>query len=165
MCQAQTAAAAALSSIVMRRATSSAARLPRRPRGHRVRVTPEKVALARSLRLNPTVAYELLWQRLRRSKLGVRFRRRSILLGWVPDFWCASARVAVEIDYPSDSDRFVEHRRRDTVLARNAITILRFPAERVHSIPDQVAREIELVVSGVLNDSPRSKSLERTRGR
>jgi very-short-patch-repair endonuclease len=128
----------------------------------RSRASAEKKAFAKSLRRNPTATFENLWQQLRRSKLGVRFRRRSILLGWMPDFWCPAARVAIEIDYPSDDARVEDHRRRDRVLTRNAITVLRFPAERVQLNPEQVAREIELVVSGILSDARNASSLKHT---
>lgn len=131
----------------MRHISDTLGNLPRRPRGHRSRVSLEKKKFAKDLRSNPTRAYELLWQRLRRSKLGVRFRRRAILLGWVPDFWCPAARVAVEIDYASDQERQTDHRRRDAILARNAIHVIRVSAERVYTEPGQVVREIELLIS------------------
>lgn len=147
---------------VMRHVSDTLTSLPRKPRGHRSRVSPEKKRFAKDLRNNPTRAYDILWQRLRRSQLGVRFRRRAILLGWVPDFWCPAARVVVEIDYASDKSRELDHRRRDAILARNAMHVIRVPAERVYTEPDQVVREIELVISGV-PFVPHNRSLERSR--
>lgn len=146
----------------MRRVTNPMSSLPRRTRGLHSRASAEKKAFAQFLRRNPTATFENLWQQLRRSKLGVRFRRRSILLGWMPDFWCPAARVAIEIDYPSDDARVEDHRRRDRVLARNANTVLRLPAEHVRLNPEQVAREIELVVSAILSDARHASSLKHT---
>ncbi len=121
---------------------------PRRERGHRSRMSPEKKAFARDLRGNPTVTYRLLWEQLRRKRLGVRFLRRAPLFGWIPDFWCPSRRIAVEIDYQSDSRRWMEHRSRDRALAERGILVLRFSAERVYADVEQVVREIELVCQG-----------------
>ena len=145
---------------VMRRAFSSSPSLPRRPRGLRNGSAPEKAEFARNLRNNPTSAYDLLWQQLRKEQLGVKFRRRSLLLGWIPDFWCPAARVAVEIDYPSDEVRVDEHRRRDAILLRHAITVLRIPVDRIYQDAQQVAREVGLVVSGT--HSPHNKPLQRS---
>lgn len=72
------------------------------------------------------------------------------MLGWIPDFWCPAARIAIEIEYPADGDRFSKHRHRDAVLARHAITVVRVPVERIYSDVSQVAREIELFVRGML---------------
>jgi very-short-patch-repair endonuclease len=33
-----------------------------------------------------------------RQILGFKFRRRSLVYGYIPDFWCPQAKVAVEID-------------------------------------------------------------------
>ena len=75
----------------------------------------------------------------------MKFRRRAPLFGWIPDFWCPSQRIVVEIDYPSDVQRQSEHRNRDRALIKRGIVVLRFSAERVYADVDQVAREIELV--------------------
>jgi|tagenome__1003787_1003787.scaffolds.fasta_scaffold18179530_1 very-short-patch-repair endonuclease len=119
--------------------------MPGRVRGHRSRISAEKKAFARQLRRTPTRAYQLLWSGLRKKKLGVRFLRRRPIFGWIPDFWCPSKRIVVEIDYLSDDQRRTDHRRRDRVLAERGIVVLRFSAERVYADADQVAREIALV--------------------
>lgn len=117
--------------------------LPRRTTGQRALVSAEKKSFAKKLRSNPTAASDQLWQRLRRKSLGAKFRRRAVLYGWIPDFWCPSARIAIEIDYPSDQLRSVEHKRRDGVLMRHSITVKRIAADRVYLELDQVVREIE----------------------
>jgi very-short-patch-repair endonuclease len=67
-----------------------------------------------------------------------------VLYGWIPDFWCPAMRVAVEIDYLSDHSRVEEHKRRDAMLARRAITVIRIPADRVYHELAQVTREIKV---------------------
>lgn len=119
---------------------------PKRTRSLRSRANTAKKEFARKLRNSPTRAYDLLWRRLRSKKLGVRFRRRAIVYGWIPDFWCPAARLVIEIDYPTDSLRDAEHRERDKVLAQMDVEVLRVASERVYSDADQVAREIEAIV-------------------
>ena len=126
-------------------------------------MSQNKKDFARQLRGNPCQVYDALWQQLRKNQLGVRFRRRSILLGWIPDFWCPAARVAIEIEYDSDRERTAEHRRRDAILFRNAILVIRIPAQRVSESPEQVAREVGLVVEDSIRRQPYNNSLQRDR--
>ena len=54
---------------------------------------------ARKLRKNPPVSEKVLWQLLRGKQIGgFKFGRRRIVLGWIPDFWCLAAKLAIEID-------------------------------------------------------------------
>jgi very-short-patch-repair endonuclease len=65
----------------------------------------ETVPLARRLRLAPTDAEMRLWSRLRRRQLGgFRFRRQHPLGPYVVDFFCATARLVVEVDGGQHSD-------------------------------------------------------------
>jgi very-short-patch-repair endonuclease len=55
--------------------------------------------LARSLRHTPTEAETRLWARLRRKQLaGIRFRRQHPLGRYVVDFFCAEAKLVIEVD-------------------------------------------------------------------
>jgi len=55
--------------------------------------------LARSLRRSQTDAEILLWRYLRASRLsGFKFRRQHPLPPYVVDFYCDSARLAIELD-------------------------------------------------------------------
>jgi len=55
--------------------------------------------LARKLRRTPTDAEIRLWSRLRRKQLeGFRFRRQHPLGPYVVDFFCAAAKLIVEVD-------------------------------------------------------------------
>ena len=60
---------------------------------------PELLKLARSLRSNATSAERLMWRLLRNRQLGgFKFRRQHPLGPYVLDFYCAEARLAIEID-------------------------------------------------------------------
>jgi very-short-patch-repair endonuclease len=111
-------------------------------------VSESKKAFAIELRRNPSRAAELLWSVLRGKRLGQKFRRRAVLYGWIPDFWCPACRVAIEIDYPSDQQRAEEHKRRDAVLAARAITVIRIPTRRIYDELRQVERELKAFLEG-----------------
>ncbi|HXL99691.1 MAG TPA: DUF559 domain-containing protein [Rhizomicrobium sp.] len=58
-----------------------------------------KHGLARDLRANATEAERKLWRALRDKKMGaLRFRRQQPIGPYVADFFCASAKLIVELD-------------------------------------------------------------------
>ncbi|MDV3455564.1 DUF559 domain-containing protein [Sphingomonas sp. HF-S4] len=68
---------------------------------------------ARKLRREMTLPEVLLWQRLRGAKVGVKFRRQHPIGPCVADFYCASARLVVEIDGEIHADRVDDDQARD----------------------------------------------------
>lgn len=110
--------------------------------GHRRKVSPEKRAFAQELRNRPSHAQERLWQELRGSKLGGRFRRRAVLYGWIPDFWCPATKLVIEIDHASDAERVEEHDHRDKTLWGYGIQVMRIGAQRVFDDLPAVLQEI-----------------------
>jgi type I restriction-modification system DNA methylase subunit len=63
-------------------------------------ISSQLLANARELRKNQTEAEELLWQVLRNRQLNnLKFRRQHPLkVGFVLDFYCAEAKLGIEID-------------------------------------------------------------------
>ncbi|WP_242119055.1 endonuclease domain-containing protein [Sphingomonas lacusdianchii] len=86
----------------------------------------------------------LLWQRLRLEPHGVKFRRQHPMLGYVVDFYCARAKLAVEIDGEAHDrgDRPARDSERDVVLAAHGLTVLRVPARHVLADVDAAAEAI-----------------------
>ena len=80
--------------------------------------------LAREHRKHPTLAEGLVWAMVRKKKLGVRFQRQKPMSGFILDFYCPAARLAVELDGPLH--RRAYDARRDRVLAGYGILTLRF---------------------------------------
>jgi len=62
--------------------------------------TPRHVLLSRSrtMRAQPTLTEEILWQVLRGSRLGVAFRRQAVIGRFIVDFVAPSIRLVVEVD-------------------------------------------------------------------
>lgn len=53
----------------------------------------------RTLRRNSTIAEKIIWERLRNRQIdGIRFRRQHSVGGYILDFYCASRRIAIELD-------------------------------------------------------------------
>ncbi len=62
-------------------------------------VSSAKVELAKRLRRTMTFEERMLWQAIRNNALsGLHFRRQQVIAGFIVDFYCASARLAIEVD-------------------------------------------------------------------
>lgn len=74
-----------------------------------------------------------LWNRVRRNQLdGVHVRRQHPLGPYVLDFFCARARLAIELDGGMhDQDRRARDETRDAWLALRGVRTLRLPASLV----------------------------------
>ncbi|HEY7580056.1 MAG TPA: DUF559 domain-containing protein [Acetobacteraceae bacterium] len=80
---------------------------------------------ARALRRDATPAERLLWQGLRnRSVGGFKFRRHVPLGRYIADFYCAAAKLVVEVDGISHSDSRGDAVR-DAWMARQGIRVVR----------------------------------------
>jgi very-short-patch-repair endonuclease len=90
-----------------------------------------------------TESETLLWERLRGNKLGVRFRRQAIVLGYIADFWCPTFRLVVELDGACHAERVAYDAERDRNLAKHGIHTLRIPSRQVFSDMAGVIRRIK----------------------
>jgi len=82
-----------------------------------------------------------LWVCLRRRALdGLKFRRQHPIGPYVLDFYCAEAKLAVEVDGESHShpDRVEHDRRRTEWLERQGLAVFRIAAESVRINLDSV---------------------------
>jgi very-short-patch-repair endonuclease len=86
----------------------------------------------------------LLWRELRRKPSDIKFRRQHPLGGYVLDFYCAQAKVAIEIDGSAhDMGKQPEHdAKRDAFVREQGIEVLRIPAADVLASPSDVADSI-----------------------
>jgi very-short-patch-repair endonuclease len=93
---------------------------------------------AKSLRENPPESEAAPWKLIRGSRLGLKFRRRAVVLGWIPDFWCPSAKLALEIDASTDDRKRQRDAVRDVMLERQCIRTLHIKAADIFRSPDAV---------------------------
>ena len=94
-------------------------------------VQEAKVTLARNMRREMTTNEKILWTRLRRSRLGVNFRRQQIIDGFIADFYCHSAALVIEVDGATHDPEYDAER--DRIFALRGITTLRFTNKEVHT--------------------------------
>jgi len=100
------------------------------------------------MRRAPTEPERRLWQALRASQLGLKFRRQAAVEQRILDFLCPAKSLAIEIDgitHDAETDR-----RRDAALLRDhGLTTLRFANEEVMRNLDGVLTRISEVAAGL----------------
>ncbi|MBI1200088.1 MAG: DUF559 domain-containing protein [Phenylobacterium sp.] len=97
---------------------------------------------ARALRQDLSLPEKLLWVRLRRREAGIpTFRRQHPIGPYVLDFFCATARLCVEVDGLAHmtADRPERDGRRDAWLESRGVRVVRIAAVDVLKDPDAVA--------------------------
>jgi very-short-patch-repair endonuclease len=96
---------------------------------------------AREQRRQPTPSEARLWALLRKSRLGVRFRRQHPLAPYIVDFYCAAHGLVVEVDggyHASDEQHAIDAERDRELLRLHSVRILRVSAELVMRNPSAV---------------------------
>lgn len=126
-----------------------------------------KASKAAELRANPTKSEALLWERLNRKQLGVRFRRQHVVKGYIADFYCSMFKLVVELDgfyhhHPAQAHRDAI---RDRTLAAAGIKTLRLKSRWMFTQPDRVVATIRQTLweleSEKLEKARKGLSLER----
>lgn len=98
---------------------------------------------AKELRRNMTPEERALWQRLRGNRLGGwHFRRQQVIRGFIVDFYCHAARLAVELDGPVHQAQTGRDIERDTILEGLGVHVLRFKNEELVQDLEGVLRRI-----------------------
>jgi len=102
------------------------------------------VRRAKTLRRAMSLPEGLLWQHLRGSPNGLRFRNQHPAGGYVIDFFCARANLAIEIDGIAHGmgERPQRDERRDAWMRDHRVDTFRIPASDVLRDPVAVAESI-----------------------
>jgi len=107
------------------------------------KVNPEKVRRAKELRRQMTETEQILWQHLCANRLGGwHFRRQQVIAGFIVDFYCHAAGLAVELDGPVHETRADYDEARDQSLAEHGIRVLRVKNQEVNEILETVLEKI-----------------------
>jgi very-short-patch-repair endonuclease len=83
-----------------------------------------------------------LWVLLRRNELSWHFRRQHPVGPYVLDFYCAAAKLAIEVDGPVHSERAEQDGRRSAWLAKEGIRVVRFSTTEIEERPAAVVAAI-----------------------
>jgi len=102
---------------------------------------------AKRLRKEMTPPEIAFWLALRPNEAGLRFRRQHAAGGYVLDFYCAPARLAIEVDGEAHNrgDRPERDATRDAWLAAQDIRVIHYPAREMLANLDDVVRQITSV--------------------
>jgi very-short-patch-repair endonuclease len=103
-----------------------------------------KFRRAKRFRREMTCSEKLLWSKLRANRLpGLHFRRQHVLRGFILDFYCHKARLAVEIDGSVHGLKKESDQERDLILVSWGLSVIHLPAEMVEQKTEDVVRIIE----------------------
>ncbi len=97
------------------------------------------------MRKSQTEAEKLLWDAIRRKKLGVEFHRQIPLLDFIVDFYCHELGFAIEVDGSIHDTQFLEDAHRAGQIEQYGIKILRFTN-------DQVFKDINSVIAAIKSE-------------
>jgi very-short-patch-repair endonuclease len=91
-----------------------------------------------------TAPERALWAIVRRSQIGLRFRRQYSIGSYVLDFYCPDQRLCVEVDGPvhREIDQMERDAKRDAWLESQGLRVLRFSATEVLERPAAVVAAI-----------------------
>jgi very-short-patch-repair endonuclease len=103
---------------------------------------PDRIARARQMRREMGEAEKRLWTRLRRNQIGFHFRRQAPVGPYFLDFYCAKARLCIEVDGDLHAQRSAEDRQRDLYLQQLGILTLRVPSGELYTHLDAVVEYI-----------------------
>jgi very-short-patch-repair endonuclease len=112
---------------------------------------------ARLLRKKATAPERILWRHLRnRNFAGYKFRRQHPLDPYTLDFYCPSAKLAVELDGGGHNYSLgrAHDRTRTTFLAQHGILVLRFWNHQVRKELDSVLQAIWLALERRCGKNP-----------
>jgi very-short-patch-repair endonuclease len=94
---------------------------------------------ARRLRRQFSLPEMLLWRLLRITRRELRFRKQHPIGPFVADFYCAAAKVVIEIDGAAHDRRQSEDGRRDAYMRALGLSVIRIAAADVLADPEGVA--------------------------
>ena len=123
---------------------------------------------AQLLRKKATEPERILWRHLRnRNSAGYKFRRQHPFDDYVLDFYCPSAKLAVELDGGGHNYQAgqLRDRTRSEFLARREVIVLRFWNHQVRRELDSVLRAIWFALEERQKNNPSPLSSPFGKGR
>ena len=124
----------------------------------------ELKARRRELRGSLTIAEARLWSCVQHGRLGWKFRRQHSIGPLIVDFYCPSARLAVELDgiaHDSESAWRYDHRRSEYLRGKE-VRVIRFVNNDVIRNLEGVLHVIRTELSAVGRERAWSKGADHT---
>ncbi len=116
---------------MIRRIISNSHRIPRR----------------KSLRQTQTLEESIIWNIVRNSKLGVRFRRQVSIGSYIVDFYCPEKKLIIEIDGSQHLDNKQYDKEREDYLLSLGMKTIRFWNNEINQNIDGVYMRIINIIN------------------
>ena len=110
-------------------------------------------ANARQLRKSMTKEERHLWYDFLRG-YPVRFLRQKVIDQYIVDFYCAAAKIVIEIDgsqHYTDKKNIIKDKERDSYLNEYGITVIRIPNNYINQNFREVCEYIDKAVKQSLS--------------
>jgi very-short-patch-repair endonuclease len=107
------------------------------------------IKLAKDMRDNSTPSEKLLWSRLRKKQLGIKFRQQHPIYRYILDFYCSKKRLAIEIDGEVHDGMEEYDKYRDEFLKSMDITTIRVKSDDVIRDIDGIVKKINEYIYSV----------------
>ena len=118
--------------------------------------------LARQMRTEPTAAEDYLWQRIRRQQIfGYKFRRQHVIDRFIVDFYCAEARLVIEVDGPIHDYTEEEDALRTAFLESLGLRVIRFTNGEVWQQTHAVVERVGEVLQELAQKKPHPQPLPK----
>ena len=106
--------------------------------------SPDIFRNAEDLRNNMTEAEEILWERLRKKQLGVRFKAQHPIERFIADFYCHQSKLVIEVDGEIHKYQKEYDDGREAEIEKYEIKILRFTNSEVINDIETVIEKIKM---------------------
>lgn len=101
----------------------------------------------KTLRKSSTPQEIILWSRLRRNQLGVKFRRQHSIGNYILDFYCPEKKIAIELDGWQHKESKSYDDKRTVFLNSLDIHVLRFWNNEINTNLSEVISKIQKLIS------------------
>ena len=107
----------------------------------------QNVPIANKLRREQTEWERKLWYCFL-SKYPVRFQRQKPIGEYIVDFYCAKAKIVIELDgyYHTTKEQYEKDKQRTQEIEKQHLTILRFTNKEIENEFEKVCKKIDYVV-------------------
>ena len=103
---------------------------------------PQMRIIARGLRKRSTETEKILWEVIRKKRLGYEFHRQVPIDHFVVDFYCHELMLGIEVDGGIHNAQEERDQERQLILESMGIRFIRFTAARVKMSLAEVTEEL-----------------------
>ena len=92
-----------------------------------------------------SVSEKVFWNYIRKDRTGFKFRKQVPVLDFILDFYCAEAKVCIEIDREQHNEQREYDHYRDKKVEEAGILTIRIPSLDIFEESDKLAKWINYI--------------------